>query len=221
MTIFEKISGYFKDSREKNFEIRKLKAANSKDFNWTTFSITFLIIFALIVGIAASVIYFSVNAVSNTLESAITKNPELAFLALSEEYSTSSQSNMELLAILSVAKQVSMETKGSIDMNFKGYFTTKDVRELQKVNLSCIDDFEYFDISGNLITPENDERLKDEQCIKYFTENTENSTTGYYKCPKFNCATKEVISKQVDQFIPDYITVSHIDANLNSGNNKG
>jgi len=71
------------------------------------------------------------------------------------------------------------------------------------------------------------EIMHDEQCKIYHTKSDYNSTTFkqtdimyYYKCPKFNCAMKEVVHKESDQFIPEYISVTHIDANINTGKAK-
>ena len=97
------------------------------------------------------------------------------------------------MALIDLIKQ--MQIKGNVDMDFKGEFTTKQIRELQKKDLTCIDLYDYKMVNSSELIERT--RLEDSKCENFATDHD----LKYYKCPKFNCERIEIQRKAVDEFI--------------------
>lgn len=115
----------------------------------------------------------------------------------------------------------------AIDINgeYKEEFTTVNERGLEKINLSCIDEYNYSWYPGDYSMTES---LKDAGCTKYgqypwqttmVNYTYQNATYlipdgAYWKCPLRNCATKEVLTKKKGTAIPQSLTIDKIGINL-------
>ena len=115
----------------------------------------------------------------------------------------------------------------SVEGSFKGRFTTKQERVLEKVDLSCIDEYAYQIIE---VTPATNGYDKASQKAKeQVLENNGCELTNSYsdtpvgnvasaksynlwKCPLRNCALKEVDSEVSGQFIPETVDLTKVSA---------
>lgn len=104
---------------------------------------------------------------------------------------------------------------GAVDanINFKGHWITTPIKHLERVNLSCIDEFSYTTLkepaTKTPIYRQQEQQYTDENCINYADVQSPNEplTVHLYRCPLHNCAMKEVIDSQ---FIPESIDVGHV-----------
>ena len=210
--LFSGIGSFFNKSFERKHEINKLKAKNSSMFNWTKFWQTFFIIIGIcFVSVAVTTTYLIVggltglfSALGNTGASfghALEVNPELGVL-LSGMSNDAEPQTTAMLTSLTLIKQ--MQIKGNVDMDFKGEFTTKQIRELQKKDLTCIDLYDYKMVNSSELIERT--RLEDSKCENFATDHD----LKYYKCPKFNCERIEIQRKAVDEFIPKTISVTNL-----------
>lgn len=195
---------------------------------WTTGRVVIVSISAVIVVLILSAIavFYGVNATAQTF---IKNNPEL--LSVIGLMDSSASGNQEMTQALLLAKYAkgSFDGTGQVDGSFKGRFTTTKVRSLEKVNLSCIDEYEYgqfteLDENRPSLTMESFKgKLSDMNCNIFLTHSIINKydddTKGqisFYKCPVHNCKMREVSTEAAGEFIPESIDVRKVQAGVNS-----
>ena len=217
---------------------RKVKLETTKqktDFNWNTFFIVLACLSAISIISVAILGVFLVKHTESVVSNAVSEftgvitgagesiarttesNPELLIDMLDQ--SSYSLQDKEKLLMMMIAKQMSAST--DISGSFTGKFTTKNVREMVKQDPACIDKFRYgtfrtsssleSDLDQYMNTRQYEEKLKDEGCIFYHSYRN----VSFYKCPKNNCEKKIVIKQTLDEFIPEKLVVSRVDASLN------
>jgi hypothetical protein len=187
------------------------------------------------------------SAAGSQISATVKDNPELGMAALTNNMYSSDQRQAMLLTI---AKQMSAD--GKVDLTFNANFTTLTKRHLERQNLSCIDEYDYYKIttkvtpvqqqpgwnyynpninntaiyytstyvitgpSGQKETSEDNliltEKMVDKGCITFHMEA---SSGQYYKCPKRNCAMKEVDDLTPGNFIPSNLQIRSLQASVN------
>ncbi len=213
------------EKKEKKHELKKLKIEhNYKTINWTQLISIILICLVITIGISSFGFVWLMKSVSNAFSNsvvgvaenigvALTESPEIAF-ALSNDIP-------EEAVYLSLLKQMDTD----IDIDFNGYFTTVNERSLEKVNLSCIDEYRYFwthneetfnctacdSISYKNLVLKNEERI-DQGCVVF----DEKGDYFLWKCPLRNCQQREVIRVLHDEFIPTKIAVHRVKVGENN-----
>jgi len=202
--------------------IQKEKVKHRTDFNWNMFlmgllcSLTVLLIFssfftAYIINSATTAGITAIGNLGSSVAAVAEVNPEL-FMGLRGE------SSKELL-IMTIAKQISAEA--GVSGNFTGRFTTRTLRETQKWDPNCIDEYTYgyfrnhgalpVDSAEYIRNLEFRENLSDKGCAFY--SYTYNYT--YYKCPKNNCKRVLITREVLDEFIPEKVIISKVEAGAN------
>lgn len=144
------------------------------------------------------------SELSEPIAGIITENPELGIAWLSSEYFLSDD-----VALLGMGVSALKNSNGKLDLggNFRGSFLRKEVRELEKVDLACVDEYTYEDIyyknSSDIKYMKKKTLFDDRGCRKYGTTTTpQNYKTVYiilYKCPKRNCKLRETSYMEVDK----------------------
>ncbi|MBI4029332.1 MAG: hypothetical protein HY376_03120 [Candidatus Blackburnbacteria bacterium] len=212
---------------------KDLKEAN-KVSGWTTGRVVIASISAVIVVLILSAIavFYGVNA---TVQTFIKNNPELLSVIGLMDSSTSGNQEMAQALLLAKYAKGSFDGTGQIDGSFKGRFTTVWQRSLEKVNLSCVDGYEYQIatmpqgrvgvFAANALISER--RFNDKGCqdIGQFTKpgTFENGMTVVYnenyivyRCPLNNCRMREVTREFAGDFIPESIDIRKVQAGVNS-----
>lgn len=202
-----------------------------KTNGWTTgriivASVT-LIVIVLILS-ATAIVY----GVSSTVGVAIKNNPEL----LSAAWMSNSASEQDIMTLL-LAKYVKggFDGTGQIDGSFTGRFTTVNARSLEKVNLSCVDEYDYQIVTtpqspvgvfaANAVIGRN--RFLDKGCAELgrfsppdVFENgmiiAYNNSYVVVRCPLNNCAMREVDAEKAGEFIPEKVDIRKIQAGVSS-----
>lgn len=193
-------------------KLKRLKVEKGyKTINWTHIISIVLICIVLTAGISIWIINNVAvslsNAASDVGQSVVTafeKNPELMFA-----FNNDLPQEALYFAILKY-----MSAEASVD--FYGYFTTKTIRSLEKVNLSCMDKYQYrTSLQPDFYTKNTEnyirqikwfEQLKDIGCSQYHIV----GNLTYFKCPLRNCEHKEVTRIINDEFIPQRIGVKKV-----------
>lgn len=226
--------------------------------------IALLICLTVIITVVLSVFLLgtasSINSVSDALatvpselNSVLAKNPEVAAI-----YAASANDNVYYgrddpvmyAVILSALKQ--MSANGKVDMTYNANFTTVVDRSLEKVNLSCVDEYDYYKIETKVTTvqqqpgivyrPSNnvsitlysttyiiksqtgekeskedgmiiDQRMVDQGCVKFHMEAQDGQ---YYKCPRRNCAMKEINTVRSGGMLPISLQVRDFELGMNN-----
>ncbi len=205
---------------KEKLELKKLKVEKGyKVVNWTPIILTILIGVMLFFGLFFVLTTWLVNAavteitqaagvVGESMTSAIANNPEIAF-ALNKDLSD----NVMYLALAS-----QMRGEGDVQGSFNGYFTTREERSLEKIDLRCIDKYNYvmFKNPGLVRNKSRSseypaltkyrEELEDDGCYIYGT----GDDLFYYKCPLRNCNQRVVKRIVPDKFIPDKVNINRI-----------
>ena len=180
---------------KEDFEVKPEN--KSRGFSWKSVLTVAIIMFTMIV---IAFMHYSTQFASN--------NPEIGLAYLFKD-----SYDGESVVQASLLKQA--QGKGNLDLDFRGTWTTKTVRELQKKDLTCIDEYEY-------VTLENPDKFsnvkfEDRGCKFVDIEHAEygnvklSNETLYYKCPLFNCERIEVQRNVSGDFIPESIIVTHVD----------
>ncbi len=208
----KKILGKSNEQKKNVFELKKLKIEkNYKLLDFTQIIIVVLLFFSA--GIIAVVwltnsfmieLSNGTSEIANSFSSTFEKNPEL-LISLNEQLPVE-------VFYLTILKQLS----GNVDMDFKGHFTTIKKRSLEKVDLTCIDKYDYrLLLTANAYQSNTQdyvdainglEEFKDMGCV---THHEKNNVT-YFKCPLRNCKLKEIISEVPGRFIPQSIGVTKL-----------
>lgn len=204
---FKPIKKFLADHIKHKRSIHTIKAKNRTDINGNHLWIGLVGFCALFVISIICLYAATVGFISNALAEVSVANPEI-FMAAIDESGT--------LPIMSMARE--MSGAFSIDGSFKGSFTTKTERYLEKVNLSCIDEYVYVSEANINHIPVSDgkhnavreqlEQYTDKGCKMYYQ--TKNFTL--LKCPKHNCAMKEVTRVVPDEFLPESVDLQKIQA---------
>ena len=206
-------------------EVKKIKARNKTSFNWTMFLI-FLVIILLLVPLTIYVTTLfvlgsSINSLGDSFANSpswvelgkqIGNNPELGMVVLTED----SRHQYELTG-LTLLKQ--MFVSGALDTNvvgnFEARFTTKKERTLEKIDLNCVDEYNYLAVDTNIsLSVIRTQQMVDEGCTQFSAD----GIVSYYKCPKRNCKMREVSYEHLNDIIPTKLALSNIKL---SGNVKG
>ena len=154
----------------------------------------------------------------------LSKNPEAVFLYTIDNLYGGELDEQTLQALL-LAKYIKGTAAGSIDGSFKGRFAVGRARSLEKVNLSCVDRYEYKKIF-NFDTYEataidkselyrEEQQFKDEGCEKIYVENVVShprQDAALWKCPLHNCQMREVVTEFAGDLIPESIEIKRIQA---------
>lgn len=194
---------------------------NEKGSGWTTRREVIVAITSIIITVVLSalVAFYGIN---QTAQAFIKNNPDLPdkMVLLNAAEKLGVDDELVLTAFLSKYMQGSFDGNGQVDGSFKGRFTTVMVRSLEKVNLSCIDEYEFvkgnnypYATEGNFIgSLEFKSRLQNRGC----TELGSAGTILLWKCPLHNCQMREVTREFAGTFIPESIEVRKIQAGVNS-----
>lgn len=207
MKIIERFLGYLNDKRNKKHEIKKLKAKNSKEFSWNTFWVSTFAIIAIFLICIVFTFAFYLSRATDGLFNLANNNPEVPLAYFMSD--SMDEEGVIAAVMLSELKQLSIS--GNTDGNFEGMWTTKTVRELQKKDLTCVDEYVYWRINSSDITL--NEQMKDKSCKSY----AESDVVKFYKCPLNNCEMIETTREQVDEFIPKSISITNINVKGGKG----
>ena len=195
------------------------KVEEIKEYN-PDFSPVWIFLGICLVVICVGMFVASTNMASNTnklITNAQSKLDKIQTPTYSDDMS-------QLLSSL-LLKQMTVSGDGSLKLggSFDGRFTTKIDRTLEKVNLSCIDEYQYrTSINPEGYIPNSEdyvnqvrwfEQLKDMGCSAYRVA----GNVSYFKCPKHNCPMKEVDAEKSGSFIPQRVILNNIgmDASFN------
>ena len=179
-------------------------------------SVTIMLVAMLLL---AAVVVSSVSQVTQTF---IKSNPEtIDKISMINAASASDYDDNSLILSLLWAKYASGSVGGKVEGSFTGRFTTAKVRKLEKVNLSCIDEYEFVKSALNkteggavqtseqfLGSLEFRSRLQNKGC----TEVGSAGNTKLWRCPHSNCQTRETVTETAGEFIPERIDIRKIEA---------
>jgi hypothetical protein len=188
--------------------LKKDKPNNGKvPMNWNQVIITVLVC------LAAVIVGFIVTMGSVTKE--LASSPEVP-LALSGNV----DENLLLLSILkNFDASADIDLGADVDMEFNGHWPEKYERQLEKVNLSCVDQYTYLshqspesynaDSSGYVNALEFFESANDQGCMIYGSA----GNVTLFKCPKRNCRMREIsVETSAEDFIPTDISITKVSA---------
>lgn len=82
---------------------------------------------------------------SKGVSDALTENPEIAMAGIGEAMKSSDDTTMKLAAI-GILKQISAIGDADVQGHIAGHFVSKEVRRMEKANLSCIDAYTYYEL---------------------------------------------------------------------------
>jgi len=203
------MDGWLKHRRE----LKKEKIKNKKYFNWTAFWITIIIFF--IISSLALMTLFTITFTNAfiSMGEAISKNPGILLTSSDNE-------QMEILAGVSFLKDIG--ASGNLNGRYEARWTIKENRELEKIDLTCIDEYAYYTLwnknkysnekgsrgYNNLIL--NLEEWNDKGCIFF----KEEGNRTYVKCPKKNCQLREKITEEEGNMISERLIVSKVSAEV-------
>ena len=200
---------------------------------WTTGKVVIVSITAIIIVLmfsAVLMVQIVLNNNPNLLSILTAQNPEL-------------NQNTLMTVLLAKYTKGSLDGNGQIDGSFKGRFTTTTVRNSEKVNLSCIDAFDYqivtipqnpvgvfaanvliserrfndvgCDVLGKFTKPDTYEPPTNSGAVST-TLTIYNESYAVYRCPIYNCAMREVNTERVGEFIPESIDIRKVQAGMKS-----
>lgn len=105
--------------------------------------------------------------VSKGLSDVIVENPEVGIFGLGAAMDYDTETTFKMTS-LSIAKQLSASADADVQGHIAGHFGSKDIRWLEKVNLSCLDAYDYYELNSSRPTfPRDMEIAKDRGGNKY------------------------------------------------------
>ena len=146
--------------------------------------------------------------VSKSVGEVIASTPEIALVGIGAATESSEDTTMKLAA-LGVLKQMSASGNADVQGHIAGHFVSEEVRRMEKVNLSCIDAYNYYELNTSKPSyPRDMEIAKDRGGSKY----AEVNDTVFIKVPAHNCAMREYSTPTTADLVMDDFEVHRVTA---------